>query len=574
MFESPEPRIHRARPGGVSRGPANAFLGLAAAAVVAIAAGAAQGADAQRPYYEIAASGEKEERGAAARVELDAAIPLWPDTRHQSALFLQPGLVFSRGPEERNLYGGSLGIVYRFEGAGGIVGVNAFYDQNWVSDLGRTRGHRQASLGADYQTGRSRVGANYYIPLSDRTGWDAGRTNLAEYAVGGPELRYRFALDDRWALRGRALYEIDRGSQRGDASRAGRENGWRFSAGAGYRIDCTRFGLDIERDTRRGATAVRLGLAFRFGAGSGKDACAEGGKPELLALVEREKIVATRQVVTRLIPLTVLPDDVTQLYEIVPGGAADADTVWLFEQGGPRSELDPGQELKEFAGHEDKILVNVHQVQTLNPGLFDDERLDSVARVQAEMDVSVEILDRVIRHFKAQGKKVVVFSHSFGSTILPRYLALKGPGAADRYVIMAGRLDIERKMYENRLSKLNDGSTLAYYYENGTTLTQFDLADDPNVMLEDGMAPRSIRMKAVFQGALLKPRYTQLLARTDLAKVIYAYGTMDEPIGRLTEDEVAFLKARNAQVLEVEGGHGSMIDMPSATAKIVELLEE
>lgn len=517
MFDSAEPRIHHARRGGESRGPANAFLGLAAAAVVAIAAGAAQGADGQRPYYEIAASGEKEERGAAARVELDAAIPLWPETWHKSALFLQPGLVFSRGPEERNLYGGSLGVVYRFEGAGGIVGVNAFFDQNWIADSDRDRGHRQASLGADYQTGRSRIGANYYIPLSDRTGWDAGRTNLAEYAVGGPELRYRFALDDRWALRGRALYEIDRGSQRGDASRAERENGWRFSAGAGYRIDCTRFGLDIERDTRRGATAVRLGLTFRFGAGSGKGACAEGGKPELLTLVEREKIVAARQVVTRLIPLTTLPDDVTQLYRVEQGGDPAADTVWLFSQGGPTNALDEREALTQFPGHQDRVLVSVHQVQTLNPDLFEDKRLDSVARVQAEMDVSVEILDRVIRHFKAQGKKVVVFSHSFGSFILPRYLALKGPGAADRYVIMAGRLDIERMMYESRLDMLNEGGTEIYGYDDdGTTLISSTIDEVPDVMLENGMLPRSDRLELVFQGALGAHRYTRLLAGTDL----------------------------------------------------------
>ena len=573
MFESPEPRIHVARHGGESRGPANAFLGLAAAAVVAIAAGAAAGAGEQRPFYEIAASGEKEERGAAARVELDAAIPLWPETRHRSALFLQPGLVFSRGPEEQNLYGGSLGVVYRFEGAGGIVGVNAFFDQNWIADSDRDRGHRQASLGADYQTGRSRIGANYYIPLSDRTGWDAGRTNLAEYAVGGPELRYRFALDDRWALRGRALYEIDRGGQRGDASGAERGNGWRFSAGASYRFDCARVGLDIDRDTRRGATAVRLGLTFRFGAGSGKGACAEGGKPELLALVEREKIVATRQVVTRLIPLTVLPDDVTQLYRVEQGGDPDADTVWLFSQGGPTNALDEREALTQFPGREDRVLISVHQVQTLNPDLFEDERLDSVARVQAEMDVSVEILDRVIRHFKAQGKRVVVLSHSFGSFILPRYLALKGPGAADRYVIMAGRLDIERKMYENRLGKLRERGTEIYEYEDdGTTLVSLDLVDDPEVMLENGMIPLSIQLNLAFQGALGAHRYTQLLAGTDLSKVIYAYATMDNAVGRLTADEVAFLKARNAQVIEVIGGHGSMIDEASEAQRVVDAL--
>lgn len=67
-------------------------------------------------------------------------------------------------------------------------------------------------------------------------------------------------------------------------------------------------------------------------------------------------------------------------------------------------------------------------------------RTDFVAaqQVLAEMDLGVEILDRVIRHFKAQKKRVVVFSHSFGTFVLPLYLMLKGPDAADGHVIMAG----------------------------------------------------------------------------------------------------------------------------------------
>ena len=231
----------------------------------------------------------------------------------------------------------------------------------------------------------------------------------------------------------------------------------------------------------------------------------------------------------------------------------------------------------EFPGHEKRILVNVHQVQTLNPWLIDDARLDSVARVQTEMDVSVEILDRVIRHFKARGKRVVVFSHSFGSFIVPRYLALKGPEAADRYVIMAGRLDIERMMYENRLSKLHDASPVAYFYEDGTTLTRFEQADyavDPNAPTPvNGLLAHPLRMQAVFQGALGKHRYTRLLAGMDLSKVIYAYATMDRAVGRLTGEEVAFLESRGAEVLAVEGDHGSMFD-DHAAARIVELVED
>ena len=392
--------------------------------------------------------------------------------------------------------------------------------------------------------------------------------------MGGPELRYRFAPDDRWTLRGRAFREIDRGGHGAEGSGAG--DAWRLSAGAGYRFGCARVGLDLERDTRRGETAARFGLTLRLGAAAGR--CAGEEKPDLLALVEREKTVAVRQAAAlRLVPLTPLPEDATRLYETVPGGDPGADTVWLFSQGGPATALD-SSDLTEFPGHGKRIMVNVHQVQTLNPGLIDDARLDSVARVQAEMDVSVEILDRVIRHFKAQGKRVVVFSHSFGSFIVPRYLALKGPGAADRYVIMAGRLDIEREMYENRPSKLHDASTVAWFYEGGTTLTRFDQAaapidPDPDAPPAESMLPRSVRMQAVFQGALGKHRYTRLLAGTDLSKVIYAYGTMDQAVGRLTADELAFLESRGAEVLAVEGGHGSMLDDPAATARIVALLE-
>ena len=550
-------------------------MAVAVVAASGCEAAAAEEGGGHRPRYEIAASGEAGGRGDAARIELDAAVPLGEPGGRSGALFVQPGAVLSRGPDGRTLLGGALGIVYRFEGAGGIVGLNAFHDLNRISGAGRGRTHRQASLGADYQIGRSRLGANWYFPLTGRRVWEAGEARVSEYAVGGPELRYRFALDDRWTLRGRAFREVDRGGRGAEDSGAG--DAWRLSAGVGYRLGCARVGLDVERDTGRGETAARLGLTLRLGAAAGQ--CAGEGKPDLLALVEREKIVALRQVAAlRLVPLTALPEDATLLYETVPGGDPDADTVWLFSQGGPATALD-SSDLTEFPGHGTRLLVNVHQVQTLNPGLIDDARLDSVARVQAEMDVSVEILDRVIRHFKAQGKRVVVLSHSFGSFIVPRYLALKGPGGADRYVIMAGRLDIERTMYENRLSKLHDASTVAWFYEGGTTLTRFDqgagpIDPDPDAPPVEGMLPRSVRMQAVFQGALGQHRYTRLLAGTDLSKVIYAYGTTDQAVGRLTGAEVAFLESRGAAVLAVEGGHGSMLDDPTATARIVALLED
>ena len=102
---------------------------------------------------------------------------------------------------------------------------------------------------------------------------------------------------------------------------------------------------------------------MRFGAAAGE------GKSDLLALVEREKIVTLRQAAApRLVPLTLLPEDVTRLCETVTGGDPDTDTVWLFSQGGPVTDPDSGSDQTEFPGHETRIPVNVHQVQTLNSG--------------------------------------------------------------------------------------------------------------------------------------------------------------------------------------------------------------
>ena len=88
------------------------------------------------------------------------------------------------------------------------------------------------------------------------------------------------------------------------------------------------------------------------------------------------------------------------------------------------------------------------------------------------------------------------------------------------------------------------------------------------------MLPLSVRLASAFQGVLGMHRYTRVLAGTDLSKVIYAYGTMDRAVGRLTADEVAFLDSRGAEVIAVTGGHGSMFDDPGTIRRIVDLLGE
>ena len=107
-------------------------------------------------------------------------------------------------------------------------------------------------------------------------------------------------------------------------------------------------------------------------------------------------------------------------------------------------EDDALRQFGHYPGHDAVLLVQVHQTLTINNDLVSRHRELSFEELQAEVDVSIEILHRVIEHFKAQGKQVVVVGHSYGAFVTARYLWRKGPGAADRYLIMAGRLDMQR----------------------------------------------------------------------------------------------------------------------------------
>ena len=165
----------------------------------------------------------------------------------------------------------------------------------------------------------------------------------------------------------------------------------------------------------------------------------------------------------------------------------------------------------------------------------------SFEELQAEVDVSVEILHRVIEHFKAQGKQVVVVGHSYGAFLTARYLWRKGPGAADRYLIMAGRLDMQREVVDGVL----DGQ----YYYFADAVNPMPVPPYPVPITERGILELRI------MGATGHDRYTERLAGTDLSRVLYVYGIEDMIVGRLTEDEVGFPTSSGSRVLAVQGGH-------------------
>ena len=260
---------------------------------------------------------------------------------------------------------------------------------------------------------------------------------------------------------------------------------------------------------------------------------------------------------------TAIPADVTELFEL--SGKIDSDTVWIFVQGGPLHMLDPNasQYFSNYDDYEDVLFAHVHQTLTLNHDLAPRHDEFSLAELQAEVDVSVEILHRTIEHFRAQDKRVVVIGHSYGAFLMARYLSHHGPDAADRHLIMAGRLDMPEEVVNGFLMGM------PYLFQDGITPIQVPFPVPPTEQERD----RAL-MEMRIAGATGHDRYTERLAEMDLGNVIYAYGTRDVVVGRLTEDEVGFLESGGAEVIAIQGDHDSMFVDPVAAQRISNALQE
>ena len=124
---------------------------------------------------------------------------------------------------------------------------------------------------------------------------------------------------------------------------------------------------------------------------------------------------------------TPLPAEVTELFRVF--GDAGADTVWIYEQGGPVHMLEdnPLQQFRHYPGHDAVLFAQVHQTLTIANDLVSRHQELSFAELQAEVDVSIEILHRVIEHFKAQGKQVVVVGHSTARSSPPATCGARVP---------------------------------------------------------------------------------------------------------------------------------------------------
>ncbi|MCY4523685.1 MAG: hypothetical protein OXB84_02980 [Halobacteriovoraceae bacterium] len=245
---------------------------------------------------------------------------------------------------------------------------------------------------------------------------------------------------------------------------------------------------------------------------------------------------------------TVLPDDETDIDEYIivsDEGNSASNEVWLFLDGGPAGDLSNCNPLKDFPNSGEKILVQVHQVLSYNNGLYDCEF--SIEQLSRESDIDVEILDRVVRHFKGQNKQVFVFSHSYGGFVTARYLWKKGPAGADKYIITGARLNIQENVWRGLLK--------AEHWHFPTAPYDTPVKSDEQPGTEPNTNKRHQEVELMLAGSMLKERYANHLHQTDLSKVIYVVGENDDQVGRLTTAEETFLTSKGATVVRLNANH-------------------
>lgn len=240
--------------------------------------------------------------------------------------------------------------------------------------------------------------------------------------------------------------------------------------------------------------------------------------------------------------------DVSDWYEGV--GNPDADTVIVNTQGGPLVELasDELRDITDLLDLETTYVVNVHQEQTLDPDRFTTQDL-AFDEAKAADAASVDRLAAVVQHFVDEDRPVIVLGISFGAFMAQELLATQG-NIADGYVILVGRVDMPEAVW----SAFADGRAAGF--ANGTDIVEFEI-EEAGMGVGTAAGDRNMARLAAGLG---HHRYSERLSEVDLSNVYYGYGEVDEQVGRLTDDEIAFLQSQGATVARSDRDHGGAID--------------
>ena len=227
-------------------------------------------------------------------------------------------------------------------------------------------------------------------------------------------------------------------------------------------------------------------------------------------------------------------------------GNVFSEVVLINVQNGPSNTLATNdlRELLQLTERDNDFFVfNLHQQQTLEPNQFTNDITFEAAKTANQK--SVDILTQAIQYFKAQDKKVYVLGIAYGAYLVQELLVREGTTIADQYLLMASRLDMPNLIWEA--------------YSQGNTGGFID-GNTPFTGAPSTLAPTEKNNNKLFAGLAYK-RYTVELAKyNNLTNVTYCFGSMDESVGRLTQNEQALLITRQANLLEITANHQATIE--------------
>ena len=229
-------------------------------------------------------------------------------------------------------------------------------------------------------------------------------------------------------------------------------------------------------------------------------------------------------------------------------GNSDSDVVLLSCPGGPEFALNYTEFKRSYEDtyniDTSKIfIINVHQYQTLYPEIFvDADHLYSFDECKTYATHNALYLNQLIHFFKSEGKTVYVVGCSYGGFIVSDAIA-QGGNIADGYILTSTRIDMTPELWEI----FADGQFTLFEDDATSVIPPHDMYYPLPEHMVDSMA----KMAA----GLGHKRYSELLQNTDLSNVIYLTGTQDKAVGKLTDDEIAFLKSKGAKVIIKETDH-------------------
>lgn len=250
---------------------------------------------------------------------------------------------------------------------------------------------------------------------------------------------------------------------------------------------------------------------------------------------------------------TILPQDTTRLW--ITDGNIESNTTVIICQGGPSKQLtfqEKGRtSYRYIPNYSNYNIVYLHQAQTYNPDIFNFKQIFSIEMAEKEVDNTSEILYRAIKYFKNKNKIVIVIGTSYGAYIIPNYISTR-PSLADKYYVLAGRIDGNSEMVKQHLNGFN-----GEFEEDGVSY----IPEDENVDLSEYSKKelKEYRVRQLLKGAIGEPKYSKELANKDLSNVIYFYATNDQNVGCLSDAEIEFLVSKEVKVFKTNDGHSEVL---------------